>query len=180
MLRGPGSLPVLVRPPYNVRVKACILRTPGPVDSRPLEFVEVPVPVPGEGEVLLKVSACGICRTDLHVIEGELEKRRSPVIPGHQIVGTVAAVGEGVDDLAIGQRVGVAWLHKTCGVCKYCFSGRENLCERAEFTGWTRLGGLDITTVFVHCGNLSSPPSEYRKHIGVNIFGANFAPAWKS
>ena len=122
-------------------MKACILKTPAPVDTRPLEFVEVPVPVPGDNELLIKVSACGICRTDLHVVEGELERRRSPVIPGHQIVGTVAAIGGSVEGFAIGQRVGVAWLHQTDGVCKYCVSGRENLCERADFTGWTVNGG---------------------------------------
>jgi propanol-preferring alcohol dehydrogenase len=104
-------------------------------------YTEVTKPVPGKGEVLIKVSACGICRTDLHVVEGELEQRRPNVIPGHQIVGTIAELGEGVGELTVGRRVGVAWLHRTDGVCKYCVSGRENLCDRAEFTGWTRDGG---------------------------------------
>ena len=101
----------------------------------------MPEPTPGKGEVLIKVSACGICRTDLHVVEGELDVRRPDVIPGHQVVGTVAGLGSGVDDLQIGQRIGVAWLHKTCGVCRYCNTGRENLCEAADFTGWTVNGG---------------------------------------
>jgi propanol-preferring alcohol dehydrogenase len=123
-------------------MKACILEKPAPVEDRPLKFTDVPVPVPQANEVLLKISACGICRTDLHVCEGELAVRRSPVIPGHQIVGRVEKIGEAVKDRAIGQRVGIAWLHETCGECAYCLKGKENLCERAEFTGWTRDGGF--------------------------------------
>ncbi|HST54176.1 MAG TPA: zinc-dependent alcohol dehydrogenase family protein [Pyrinomonadaceae bacterium] len=122
-------------------MKACLLRTPAPVDSRPLELAETEVPTPFEGELLLKVSACGVCRTDLHVVEGELPVRRSPVIPGHQVVGRVASVGEGAEGFKEGDRVGLAWLNRTCGVCRFCRSGRENLCDRAEFTGWTRDGG---------------------------------------
>jgi len=122
-------------------MKACTLKTPAPVDSRPLEFTEVTEPDPAEGELLVRVRACGICRTDLHVVEGELAPRRSQIIPGHQIVGEVAAKGAGTQDFRAGQRVGVAWLHRTCGVCRFCRSGRENLCERAEFTGWTANGG---------------------------------------
>src|SRR5205085_1367515 len=94
-----------------------------------------------EGELLLRVSACGVCRTDLHVVEGELAVRRSPVIPGHQVVGRVAAVGAGAEGFGEGDRVGLAWLNETCGACRFCRAGRENLCERAEFTGWTRDGG---------------------------------------
>lgn len=93
------------------------------------------------GELLLKVSACAVCRTDLHVIEGELPVRRSPVIPGHQVVGRIEAMGEDVEGFRLGARVGLAWLGSTCGVCRFCHGGRENLCERAEFTGWTRDGG---------------------------------------
>jgi len=122
-------------------MRACLLRTPAPVDARPLELSEVDVPAPGEGELLLKVSACGVCRTDLHVVEGELAVRKSPVIPGHQVVGRVAATGAGAEDFKEGDRVGLAWLNRTCGVCRFCRGGRENLCERAEFTGWTRDGG---------------------------------------
>ncbi|MGB9179066.1 MAG: zinc-dependent alcohol dehydrogenase family protein [Pyrinomonadaceae bacterium] len=118
-------------------MKACILKKPAPVESRPLELVEVAAPTPGDDEILLRVSACGICRTDLHVVEGELEVRRSPVIPGHQIVGRIAALGSRVDGFKIGQRVGVAWLNRTCGVCRFCLKGRENLCEQPQFTGWT-------------------------------------------
>ncbi len=91
--------------------------------------------------MLVRMRACGICRTDLHVAEGELPVRREGIIPGHQVVGTVEALGAGVRQLRVGERVGVAWLHRTCGECRFCRSGRENLCERAEFTGWTAPGG---------------------------------------
>ena len=123
-------------------MKACILEKCAPVENRPLKFTETEIPVPQKGGVLLKVSACGICRTDLHVCEGELAVRRSPVIPGHQIVGVVEKIGEDVSGLEIGQRVGIAWLHQTCGKCVYCLKGKENLCENADFTGWTRDGGF--------------------------------------
>lgn len=123
-------------------MKACVLKKPAPVESRPLEFTEVAAPTPGDDEILVRVSACGICRTDLHVVEGELAVRRSPVIPGHQIVGRVAALGSRVDGFELGQRVGVAWLNRTCGVCRFCKSGRENLCEQPQFTGWTVDGGF--------------------------------------
>jgi len=122
-------------------MKACILKKPAPVDSRPLEFTDVPAPIPGDDEVLVRVSACGICRTDLHVVEGELDVRRSPVIPGHQIVGRVAEIGSSVNGFELGQRVGIAWLNRTDGVCRFCTSGRENLCEQPQFTGWTVDGG---------------------------------------
>jgi alcohol dehydrogenase, propanol-preferring len=123
-------------------MKACILNTPAPVDGRPLRFAEVPAPSPLEDELLVRVSACGICRTDLHVVEGDLPSRLSPVIPGHQIVGRVAAVGARVEDFQTGERVGVAWLNRTCGVCRFCRAGRENLCDSPQFTGWTVNGGF--------------------------------------
>ncbi|MHC4845958.1 MAG: zinc-dependent alcohol dehydrogenase family protein, partial [Planctomycetota bacterium] len=122
-------------------MRACRLAGPAPVEQRPLSMETVKRPVPGPGQVLVAVSACGVCRTDLHVVEGELESRRSPLIPGHQVVGRVEAVGEEVADALLGARVGIAWLHSTCGRCRFCARGRENLCERAEFTGWTRDGG---------------------------------------
>lgn len=122
-------------------MKAWVLRTPGSVDERRLHLVDVETPMPGAGELLIRVSACGICRTDLHVVEGELPVRLSSVIPGHQIVGRVAAVGAHVEDFALHDRVGVAWLNRTCGKCRYCLSGRENLCEHALFTGWSVNGG---------------------------------------
>ncbi|HJP91957.1 MAG TPA: zinc-dependent alcohol dehydrogenase family protein [Pyrinomonadaceae bacterium] len=122
-------------------MRAWILDRPASIETRPLRFTEVAVPNPGDDEVLLRISACGICRTDLHVVEGELPVRRSPLIPGHQIVGHVTAAGSRVADFKIGDRVGVAWLNRTCGKCEYCLSGRENLCEQALFTGWSVDGG---------------------------------------
>jgi alcohol dehydrogenase, propanol-preferring len=123
-------------------MRACILRSPRLVDTRPLEFTDVRKPQPERDEVLLRVRACGVCRTDLHVVEGELPTRLTPVIPGHQIVGEVVSVGEDVKDFALGERAGVAWLNETCGACRFCRTQRENLCEHAEFTGWNRHGGF--------------------------------------
>ncbi len=133
------------------------LASPRPVAERPLELVDVPVPEPGPGEVLLEVLACGVCRTDLHVVEGELPPHRSPVIPGHQIVGEVVGFGIGADAVApggeageplmIGERVGVPWLHRTDGTCRFCRRGQENLCEHAVFTGWDVDGGYAEFTV---------------------------------
>jgi propanol-preferring alcohol dehydrogenase len=122
-------------------MKACVLEKPALVDTRPLIFADVNMPQPGEGELLVRVSACGICRTDLHVVEGELPQRLSSVIPGHQIVGQVVNCGANVAEFSVGQRVGIAWLHKTCGTCRYCRKGLENLCESPLFTGWTANGG---------------------------------------
>jgi propanol-preferring alcohol dehydrogenase len=122
-------------------MKACLLKSPQPIDAKPLEFIDAAVPSPADDELLVRVTACGVCRTDLHVIEGELPVRRSPLIPGHQIVGTVERIGARVEEITAGQRVGIAWLHHTDGTCRFCLSGRENLCEQAEFTGWTVDGG---------------------------------------
>lgn len=122
-------------------MKAWVLRKPSRVDERPLELADVPIPKPGDDELLIRVSVCGICRTDLHVVEGELPVRLSQLIPGHQIVGRVVEVGSQVAGFAVDDRVGIAWLNRTCGKCKYCLSGRENLCEQALFTGWTVNGG---------------------------------------
>ncbi|WP_421738722.1 zinc-dependent alcohol dehydrogenase family protein [Caulobacter sp.] len=99
-----------------------------------------PAPAPGPGEILLQVRACGVCRTDLHLLDGDLPTH-GPVVPGHEIVGVVAALGQGVGGFSVGQRVGVPWLGRTCGRCRFCREGAENLCDRAEFTGWTRDGG---------------------------------------
>ena len=106
-----------------------------------LALEERPVPAPGAGEVLIRVSACGVCRTDLHVVDGDLAEPRLPVVPGHEVVGRVAALGAGVERFREGERVGVPWLGWTCGACRYCLSGRENLCPDALFTGYTRDGG---------------------------------------
>ncbi|HEY1438441.1 MAG TPA: zinc-dependent alcohol dehydrogenase family protein [Casimicrobiaceae bacterium] len=106
-----------------------------------LQFTYLDDPHPGEGQVAVKVHACGVCRTDLHVVDGELPYARSPVIPGHEIVGTVAGVGDGVTALAVGDRIGIPWLGSTCGTCRYCRAGQENLCDAPEFTGCTIDGG---------------------------------------
>jgi alcohol dehydrogenase, propanol-preferring len=122
-------------------MKASVLHAPARIESAPLRYEEADVPKPERGEILVRVSACGVCRTDLHVIEAELPVRRMPVIPGHQIVGVVERVGDGVRQFRPGERVGVAWLHRTCGQCEYCRAGKENLCENADFTGYTVDGG---------------------------------------
>jgi propanol-preferring alcohol dehydrogenase len=115
--------------------------------GRPLRHASVPRPTPADGEILMRVDACGICRTDLHVATGELPNPKLPLILGHEIVGTVVETGAGVEDLAPGDRVGVPWLGWTCGICEYCRSGRENLCDRARFTGYHRDGGYAEFTV---------------------------------
>lgn len=122
-------------------MKACVLRAISPVESNPLEWTDVPAPEPGPGEIRVRVKACGVCRTDLHVIEGELPQRKMPVIPGHQIVGTVDKLGAGAGRFALGARVGVAWLHSTDQSCAYCRAGAENLCDHPTFTGYTVDGG---------------------------------------
>jgi propanol-preferring alcohol dehydrogenase len=122
-------------------MKICVLNSPARIETNPLQFTDAPTPNPGKGQVLVRVHACGVCRTDLHVIEGELPQRKSPVIPGHQVVGVVEKQGEGSDRYAIGARVGVAWLHHTDGVCQYCRMGEENLCDNPTFTGYSVDGG---------------------------------------
>src|SRR3989440_6469266 len=108
---------------------------------------EIPVPRVGAGQLLVKVSACAVCRTDLHVIDGELTEAKLPLVPGHEIIGRVEEIGGGVEDFRVGDRVGIPWLGWTCGECEYCTSGRENLCERARFTGYTIDGGYAEFTV---------------------------------
>lgn len=122
-------------------MRAMVLFENSDIHSSPLKMTEYPDPVPAAEEVRLRVRCCGICRTDLHVIEGELPPAKTPVIPGHQIVGVVEALGAGCNRLKIGQRIGVAWLRQTCGGCEFCGLGRENLCEAARFTGYHADGG---------------------------------------
>jgi alcohol dehydrogenase, propanol-preferring len=119
------------------KMRALVLEAPG----RPLREMEVSVPQPGAGEVLVRVRACGVCRTDLHVADGELKEPKLPLILGHEIVGTVVETGEGVQHLRPGDRVGIPWLGHTCGRCRYCRRNQENLCDHALFTGYTRDGG---------------------------------------
>lgn len=122
-------------------MKACTLHSPAPVETNPLAYEQTPDPQPGKDEVLVRVRACGVCRTDLHVVEGELPPRKSPVIPGHEVVGTVEKGGNQATRFRTGARVGIPWLHRTCGVCEYCRMGKENLCENPAFTGYTADGG---------------------------------------
>jgi propanol-preferring alcohol dehydrogenase len=145
MTRTMGEIPQTMR--------AMQLAAPAGVSQAPLRLVEMPVPAPMPGQVLLRVQACGVCRTDLHILEGELPQHRAPLVPGHQIVGEVVAFGAGADGvspggepglapLRIGDRVGVPWLHQTDGTCRFCRRGDENLCERAVFTGYDVDGGF--------------------------------------
>ncbi|GAB4533017.1 MAG: zinc-dependent alcohol dehydrogenase family protein [Anaerolineae bacterium] len=122
-------------------MKAMLLSAPAPIEESPLGLAELPRPEPGPGQVRIRVRVCGVCHTDLHTVEGELELSKLPVVPGHQIVGVVDALGEGVTRFRPGDRVGVPWLHQACGQCDYCQRGDENLCESARFTGLHVDGG---------------------------------------
>lgn len=124
-------------------MRAMILEKPG----KPLQELEIPMPKPAAGEILIRVSACAVCRTDLHVVDGELPNPELPLVPGHEIVGAVAEKGANTRRFKIGDRVGVPWLGWTCGKCAFCRSGRENLCDNAQFTGYTRNGGYAEFTV---------------------------------
>ena len=128
---------------FNCAMKAMVLERAG----QPLRLQEIATPTPGPGQVLLRVRACAVCRTDLHVVDGELASPKLPLIPGHEIIGVVAGVGPGATRFRNGDRVGVPWLGWTCGACRYCSSGRENLCDRARFTGYTLDGGYADCTV---------------------------------
>ena len=122
-------------------MKACLVRSPAPIETNPLEYLDLPAPQPAARQVLVRVNACGICRTDLHVIEGELAAHKSPIIPGHQVVGTIEKTGPDATRYPRGTRVGIAWLHSTDGTCEYCLAGKENLCNHPSFTGYTVDGG---------------------------------------
>src|SRR5450432_4356267 len=112
----------------------------------PLEWTELPDRQPARGQIRVKVTACGVCRTDLHVVDGELPDPPVPIIPGHEIVGRIDVIGAGVEGLTVGERVGIPWLGHTCGVCPYCVGQHENLCDRPLFTGYTRNGGFATAT----------------------------------
>jgi propanol-preferring alcohol dehydrogenase len=122
-------------------MKAWAVDTPGPVDSHPLRRVDRPIPIPGAGQVRVHVRVCGVCRTDLHLAEGDLPPKEPLVIPGHEVVGIVDGHGAGCTRFALGDRVGVPWLGHTCGICPFCLAGQENLCLRPRFTGWDVDGG---------------------------------------
>lgn len=128
-------------------MRAWVVDRPRPVSEGPLRSVTLPEPEPGPGEVRVRVSACGVCRTDLHLAEGDLPPRRPRTVPGHEVVGVVDAVGPGAGRFGLGERIGIAWLRGTCGRCRWCRTGRENLCPFARFTGWDADGGYAEQTV---------------------------------
>ncbi len=122
-------------------MRAMLLESPQSADNSPLRFADIPVPEPGSGEVRVRIRCCAVCHTDLHIVEGDLTLPRIPIVPGHQIVGTVVALGSGVQKLKAGERVGIPWLYSTDGTCPYCRRQTENLCEQARFTGYHEHGG---------------------------------------
>ncbi len=122
-------------------MRAMLLRSQAPMATSPLRAADIPTPEPGPREIRVRVRACATCRTDLHVIEGDLPPRRLPLVPGHQVVGTVDALGPAAARFRVGERVGIGWLRSTCGACRFCKGGKENLCEESTYTGWTHDGG---------------------------------------
>ena len=140
-------------------MRAWRVRRPGPMRTNPLDWdVAAPVPAPEPGELLVAVLACGVCRTDLHVAEGDLAVRRPGVTPGHEVVGEVVALGAGADGFSVGERVGIAWLRHTCGQCRFCLRGDENLCPDSRYTGWDSDGGYaDFATVPADFANRLPP-----------------------
>ena len=148
-------------------MKAWLLNQPAPAEEHPLSLAQIPIPQAGLDEILLRVHACGVCRTDLHVVEGELPVRHSPLIPGHQIVGSVTSLGPSVEGFSVGDRVGVAWLNRTCGECEFCLADRENLCDRAMFTGWTVNGGY---------AEFAIAPAAFTYHLPDNFEDLQAAP----
>ncbi len=152
------------------------VRRAGPIDAGPLDQVHEPVPEPAADELLVRVLACGVCRTDLHVAEGDLPVHRAGVVPGHEVVGEVVAVGSAVgasaderpaDGFAVGDRVGIAWLRHTCGACKYCLRGLENLCPRSKYTGWDADGGY---------AEYATVPADYALRLPENYTDEETAP----
>jgi alcohol dehydrogenase, propanol-preferring len=148
-------------------MRAMVLFESSEIHSDPLKMTEYSDPEPAAGDVRLRVHCCGICRTDLHVIEGELPPTKRPIVPGHQIIGAIDALGAGCNRLRIGQRVGVAWLRQTCGVCEFCRAGRENLCEVARFTGYHADGGF---------AGLAVVPEEFAYELPDSLDDAQAAP----
>ncbi len=139
-------------------MRAMILDRQAPIATGPLKARDVPAPEPGPGEVRVRVRACGVCRTDLHVIEGDLPPRRLPLVPGHQVVGVVDRLGRGASRFREGARVGIAWLRHTCGICRHCRDGRENLCESSLFTGYHADGGYAEHAVVPEAFAYAIPP----------------------
>jgi propanol-preferring alcohol dehydrogenase len=146
------------------------VREPGPMKSQPLERIEVDVPAPGPGELLVAVRSCGVCRTDLHVTEGDLPVHRPGVIPGHEVVGEVVEFGprtQPAHEFAVGDRVGIAWLRHTCGQCKFCVRGDENLCPESRYTGWDADGGY---------AEFATVPAAYAHHLPAGYSDTELAP----
>lgn len=149
-------------------MQAWRVRHPGPMRTRPLHFESVaPVPEPGPGELLVAVRACGVCRTDLHVAEGDLPVRHPDVTPGHEVVGEVVALGPGAAGFAPGDRVGIAWLRHTCGQCKYCRRGDENLCPESRYTGWDADGGY---------AEFATVPQDFAHRLPIGYTDSELAP----
>ncbi|HZU71148.1 MAG TPA: zinc-dependent alcohol dehydrogenase family protein [Acidimicrobiales bacterium] len=139
-------------------MRAWVVERPGPMPTRPLRLVERPVPTPGPGQLLMRVAACGVCRTDLHLALGELAPKAPAVVPGHEVVGTVEATGPGVSRFRVGDRVGIAWLRGTCGECRFCRAGAENLWVAPAFTGWDADGGYAEAAVVDEAYAYPVPP----------------------
>jgi propanol-preferring alcohol dehydrogenase len=148
-------------------MKAWILEKQAKIEEKPLRLVEIPTPHPKDDEIRIKIYTCGVCRTDIHIAEGDLPLRKSPLILGHEIVGIVDEVGKNVNNFRVGSRAGVAWLNSTCEKCKFCLSGKENLCPEAKFTGWSVDGGYaEYTTI----------PADFAFHLGENLSFVELAP----
>ena len=140
-------------------MRAWQVAIPGPMATGPLQLVDRPDPVPAPGQLRVRVTACGVCRTDLHLAEGDLPPRRPGVVPGHEVVGVVDQLGEACTRFSVGDRVGIAWLRGTCGRCRWCRSGAENLCPHAQFTGWDADGGFADAAVVDEAFAYSLPPA---------------------
>src|SRR6478736_3503119 len=144
------------------------VRRPGPIRGRPLDQVSMPVPSPGPDELLVRVRVCGVCRTDLHVVEGDLPVHRPGVVPGHEVVGEVVGLGPDTgDEFAIGDRVGIAWLRHTCGHCKFCVREQENLCPESRYTGWDADGGY---------AEFATVPAAFAHHLPEGYLDTELAP----
>ncbi len=148
-------------------MKAQLLTTPAGIGQKPLHLSDIPLPEPGPRQIRLRVTACGVCHTDLHEAEGDIALPKLPVVPGHQVVGVVDKVGEQVRTFQVGDRAGTVWLYRTCGRCSYCLSGRENLCEHAEFTGYHVNGGYAEAMVV---------DADFAYHLPVNLSDAEITP----
>jgi propanol-preferring alcohol dehydrogenase len=156
-------------------MRAMVVNTPAAIESNPLTLADLEKPVPGPGEILVRVTACGVCRTDLHVAEGDLAPKHRRIVPGHEVVGVVEQRGLGCSRYGLGARVGIAWLRETCGVCAWCRRGRENLCPNARFTGWDHDGGYaEFATVredFAYAVPPNVPDAEIAPLLCAGIIG---------